>query len=186
MQSRAACGDGVVFVCIGVSLRASEARRIAEHELLGHALPRLAARSHPLGLLRVGCARSSDDEEGRALHIEERSGLLDEGRLTDPFGRTHDFRSCLVILTSNLGAATAATPGFTATAEGAAASAGAQVVRRFFRPEFFNRLDAVVAFQPLAAGTLEALLDKELADLEQRAGLRDTMDLEKSRGRRNV
>lgn len=100
-------------------------------------------------------------------------GLLDEGRLTDPFGRTHDFRSCLVILTSNLGAATAATPGFTATAEGAAASAGAQVVRRFFRPEFFNRLDAVVAFQPLAAGTLEALLDKELADLEQRAGLRE-------------
>ncbi|HWO13379.1 MAG TPA: tyrosine/phenylalanine carboxypeptidase domain-containing protein, partial [Polyangiaceae bacterium] len=80
MQSRAACGDGVVFVCTGVSLRASEARRIAAHELLGHALPRLAARSHPLGLLRVGCARSSDDEEGRALHIEERSGLLDEGR----------------------------------------------------------------------------------------------------------
>jgi hypothetical protein len=80
LASRAACGDGVIFVRAGDPLSVTEARRIAAHELLGHALPRLAARAHPLGLLRVGSARSSDDEEGRALHIEAESGDLDATR----------------------------------------------------------------------------------------------------------
>lgn len=80
LTSRAACGDGVIYVRAGERLTPSEARRIAAHELMGHALPRLAARSHPLGLLRVGSARSSDDEEGRALHIEAQLGLLDGAR----------------------------------------------------------------------------------------------------------
>jgi hypothetical protein len=77
LASRAACGEGVIFVRGGEQLSAAEARRITAHELLGHALPRLAARAHPLGLLRVGSARASDDEEGRALHIEAERGDLD-------------------------------------------------------------------------------------------------------------
>jgi hypothetical protein len=80
LASRAACGDGVIFIGAGQRLSAREARRIALHELLGHALPRLAARSHDLGLLRVGSARANDDEEGRALHIEAAHGLLDVAR----------------------------------------------------------------------------------------------------------
>jgi hypothetical protein len=80
LQSRAACGDGVIFVSAGQPLLPSEARRVAAHELHGHALPRLLGRSHPLGLLRVGCAGANDDEEGRALHIEEHVGLLHAGR----------------------------------------------------------------------------------------------------------
>jgi hypothetical protein len=80
LASRAACGDGVVFVRAGDLLATAEARRIALHELFGHALPRLAARAHPLGLLRVGSARSTDDEEGRALHIEATAELLDDRR----------------------------------------------------------------------------------------------------------
>jgi hypothetical protein len=80
LSSRAACGDGVIFVRAGERLEAAEARRIALHELFGHALPRLAARAHPLGLLRVGSARSTDDEEGRALHIEAAAELLDARR----------------------------------------------------------------------------------------------------------
>jgi uncharacterized protein DUF1704 len=80
LASRAACGDGVIFVRAGEALSVAEARRITAHELLGHALPRLAARAHPLGLLRVGSARSSDDEEGRALHIEAQHGALDATR----------------------------------------------------------------------------------------------------------
>jgi hypothetical protein len=64
----------------GELLSVNEARRIAAHELLGHALPRVLARRHELGLLRVGSARSSDDEEGRALHIEALHDLLDDTR----------------------------------------------------------------------------------------------------------
>jgi hypothetical protein len=80
LASRAACGDGVIYVRAGERLSAAQARRIAAHELLGHALPRLEARAHSLGLLRVGSARCTDDEEGRALHIEAREGLLDAER----------------------------------------------------------------------------------------------------------
>jgi hypothetical protein len=77
LASRAACGDGVIFVAAGQRLTAQQARRVTLHELLGHALPRLAARTQALGLLRVGSARSNDDEEGRALHIEAAHELLD-------------------------------------------------------------------------------------------------------------
>jgi Domain of unknown function (DUF1704) len=80
LASRAACGDGVIFVGAGQRLTAAEARRVSVHELLGHALPRLEASTHPLGLLRVGSARSSDEEEGRALHIEAAHELLDVKR----------------------------------------------------------------------------------------------------------
>ncbi|HTV22374.1 MAG TPA: tyrosine/phenylalanine carboxypeptidase domain-containing protein, partial [Polyangiaceae bacterium] len=80
LASRASCGDGVIYVRAGEPLTAPQARRIAMHELCGHALPRLEARAHPLGLVRVGSARSSDDEEGRALHIEAQHGLLDSDR----------------------------------------------------------------------------------------------------------
>jgi uncharacterized protein DUF1704 len=80
LSSRAACGDGVIFLRAGELLSVKEARRIAAHELLGHALPRVLARRHELGLLHVGSARSSDDEEGRALHIEALDDLLDDTR----------------------------------------------------------------------------------------------------------
>lgn len=80
LASRAACGDGVIVVGAGQRLSLAEARRVTAHEVVGHALPRLAAREHELGLLRVGSARSNDDEEGRAIHIEAAHGLLDEGR----------------------------------------------------------------------------------------------------------
>lgn len=78
--SVAACGEGVIFVRPGARLSARAARRVVLHELLGHALPRLAARGERLGLLRAGTARANDDEEGRALHIEERHDALDDVR----------------------------------------------------------------------------------------------------------
>jgi hypothetical protein len=80
LASRAACGDGVVFVGAGHWLSAREARRIALHELLGHALPRLEARRQALGLARVGSARANDDEEGRAVDTEAAHDLLDDVR----------------------------------------------------------------------------------------------------------
>lgn len=76
LGSRAASGDGVIFVQAAVPLRRAEAWRISQHEVFGHALPRVHARAQTQGLFRVGSARASDDEEGRALVIEERQRLL--------------------------------------------------------------------------------------------------------------
>jgi hypothetical protein len=72
LASRAATGDGLIFVRAGTPLSAREGARIARHELFAHALPRVRSRQQPLGLLRVGCAGATEDEEGRALLIEQR------------------------------------------------------------------------------------------------------------------
>jgi ATP-dependent Clp protease ATP-binding subunit ClpC len=94
-------------------------------------------------------------------------GVFDEGRLTDRFGRTASFRSAVLILTSNLGAGKMSSFGF----------GPAQAVRydrealAFFRPEFFNRIDAVVAFQPLPEEAIQAITRKELDEIARREGL---------------
>ncbi|HXI71445.1 MAG TPA: AAA family ATPase [Verrucomicrobiae bacterium] len=94
-------------------------------------------------------------------------GLLDEGRVTDRFGRVTWFRSAIIIMTSNLGANAPGSTGF-------AASAGPSYeseVTKFFRPEFFNRLDGVITFQPLKLEQVEAVTRKELSELAAREGL---------------
>jgi len=94
-------------------------------------------------------------------------GLMDEGRLTDRYGRVTWFRSAVIIMTSNLGATTSASAGFSADAGPSYESE----VAKFFRPEFFNRLDAVIAFKPLAREEIERITRKELAEMTQREGL---------------
>jgi ATP-dependent Clp protease ATP-binding subunit ClpC len=93
--------------------------------------------------------------------------VLDEGRLTDRFGRVTWFRSAIIIMTSNLGANVTGHAGF-------AAEAGPNYeseVSKFFRPEFFNRLDAVITFNPLGHAEVEAIVRKELSELAAREGL---------------
>jgi hypothetical protein len=80
LASAAAAGDGVILVRPGVLHSAGAARRIAVHEVIGHVLPRSVARGEVLGLFRVGSAHGADDEEGRALLLEEREGLLGTAR----------------------------------------------------------------------------------------------------------
>lgn len=80
LGSHAATAEGVIFVRAGMLLGAQRSLRIARHEVLGHALPRVHAQAQPVALFRAGSAQSSDDEEGRALGIEQREGLLDEAR----------------------------------------------------------------------------------------------------------
>lgn len=92
--------------------------------------------------------------------------LLDEGRLTDRFGRVTQFRSTIVVLTSNLGANRSGPAGFAAAFD----HAGEPEVAKFFRPEFFNRLNAVVTFRPLSRSDMEAITRKELAGLALREG----------------
>ena len=94
-------------------------------------------------------------------------GLFDEGRLTDRFGRTTDFRSTVVIVTSNLGTAGGRSIGFTPDESTRLLKA----VHDFFRPEFFNRIDAVVPFEPLSKDVCRRIVRMELSRLESRERL---------------
>ncbi len=104
--------------------------------------------------------------------------LLGEGRLTDALGRTTDFSRTIILMTSNLGATEARHPlGFVA-ADGASQAAGYRAaVERFFRPEFVNRIDAIVPFQSLPAGEAVRIARLQLDALLQREGLLRRMTL---------
>nr|MCU0700110.1 AAA family ATPase [Myxococcaceae bacterium] len=97
--------------------------------------------------------------------------VLGEGRLTDGRGRTTDFRSALIVMTSNLGAQTQR-PRVGFGDEGATALRTHVLgeIRRFFRPEFFNRLDDVIVFAPLGQPELSSIVERELARVAGRSG----------------
>jgi ATP-dependent Clp protease ATP-binding subunit ClpC len=98
--------------------------------------------------------------------------LLGEGRLTDAAGRLSDARQAVLILTSNLGVREAASQ--TGFARGDPAEARAHYLsaaQRFFRPEFFNRIDRVVPFRPLDRASLRAVVEQQLAELLSRRGI---------------
>ncbi len=100
--------------------------------------------------------------------------VFDDGRLTDRRGNTADFRHCVVIMTSNLGATLphGATVGFSGEQAQFTSAGVERAVGRSFRREFVNRIDRVVVFRPLGLGVMRELLRKELNDVLHRRGLR--------------
>ncbi|MFZ5894571.1 MAG: tyrosine/phenylalanine carboxypeptidase domain-containing protein [Myxococcota bacterium] len=76
----AAAGDGFVAIRRGAHLSALAAERVAAHELLAHVMPRLQAAHEALGIYRVGTRGANEDEEGRALCIEQRLATWDSAR----------------------------------------------------------------------------------------------------------
>lgn len=100
--------------------------------------------------------------------------ILDDGRLTDGRGRTVDFRNTIIILTSNLGSEIfqkETKTGSKAEELLAKESRERQVmelVHKFFRPEFLNRLDAIVIYRPLDQEMIRQILDKELEKIAHR------------------
>jgi ATP-dependent Clp protease ATP-binding subunit ClpC len=94
-------------------------------------------------------------------------GLFDEGRLTDRFGRLTTFKSCILIMTSNLGATSTEAFGLSRTSGKSYLSE----VAAHFRPEFFNRIDAVVTFAPLSQPAMRRIAEMELESLGRREGL---------------
>ncbi len=80
LASLAATGDGVILVATGKWVTRRDVERTVLHEIAGHALPRAAAAQQRLGIFALGTARGVDDQEGRALLIEESAGFLDAGR----------------------------------------------------------------------------------------------------------
>jgi ATP-dependent Clp protease ATP-binding subunit ClpA len=95
--------------------------------------------------------------------------LLDDGRLTGSQGRTVSFRNTVVIMTSNIGstalieAAESGADAFAAAAERVRTS-----LRDHFRPEFLNRIDEVIVFQPLGEDQLKEIVGLLLAAVERR------------------
>ncbi len=91
--------------------------------------------------------------------------VLDDGRLTDGQGRTVDFRNSILVLTSNLGSSYLVD--LTLSPEGRRESVMA-AVRDAFKPEFLNRLDDVLIFEPLDVEALESIVDLQLDRLRAR------------------
>jgi ATP-dependent Clp protease ATP-binding subunit ClpA len=98
--------------------------------------------------------------------------LLGEGRLTDALGRTADFTNSIIILTSNLGVREAeAQIGFRDNAA-AAAHSYSKAAEKFFRPEFFNRLDRVLPFRRLSREHMRQIAERLVNDVLHREGFR--------------
>ncbi|MET3932092.1 ATP-dependent chaperone ClpB [Arthrobacter sp. OAP107] len=91
--------------------------------------------------------------------------VLDDGRLTDGQGRTVDFRNVILVLTSNLGSQFLVDPTLDANAKRNAVMA---TVNASFKPEFLNRLDEVVLFDPLSVEELARIVELQVADLAKR------------------
>jgi ATP-dependent Clp protease ATP-binding subunit ClpB len=91
--------------------------------------------------------------------------VLDDGRLTDGQGRTVDFRSAILVLTSNLGSQFLVDPTMSGEAKKEAVLAA---VRAAFKPEFLNRLDDVVVFEALTTAELARIVDLQVAALAAR------------------
>lgn len=91
--------------------------------------------------------------------------VLDDGRLTDGQGRTVDFRNSILVLTSNLGSQFLSDASLDDHAKREAVMGA---VRQAFRPEFLNRLDDVVMFDPLSMADLGRIVETNLAKLNSR------------------
>jgi ATP-dependent Clp protease ATP-binding subunit ClpB len=91
--------------------------------------------------------------------------VLDDGRLTDGQGRTVDFRSTILVLTSNLGSHFLVDPTLSREAKNDAVLSS---VRSAFKPEFLNRLDDVVLFEPLGMEELSRIVELQIGLLARR------------------
>ena len=101
--------------------------------------------------------------------------VLDDGRLTDGQGRTVDFRNVILVMTSNLGSQYLVDPTMSPDAKRDAVMGA---VRGQFKPEFLNRLDEVVIFDPLTQDELSHIVELQVASLSRRlADRRITLDV---------
>ncbi len=103
---------------------------------------------------------------------------LGEGRVSDANGRTADLRNAIVVMTSNLGAERSVSQGLGFGPAGAEGDESDRLARhyveqaeRFFRPEFFNRLDRIVAFRPLSQEAMRLVARRELGRMLMREGV---------------
>lgn len=96
--------------------------------------------------------------------------VLEDGRLTDSHGRTVDFRNTVIVMTSNLGSAQIQELVGDREAQRAAVM---DAVGTHFRPEFVNRIDEVVIFEPLARDQIAGITEIQLGRLRSRLAERE-------------
>lgn len=118
-------------------------------------------REQPLSLVLL-----DEIEKAHSEVFDLLLGILGEGRLTDDAGRFVDFRTTMIVMTSNLGVTETRPAGF------GEASGGDYLrkVRAHFRPELYNRIDYVLAFRALAPEDVQQIVDLELASVVKRSG----------------
>ena len=85
--------------------------------------------------------------------------ILDDGRLTDSYGRTVDFKNTIIIMTSNVGSE------YILNNEPEKVE---QELHKYFKPEFINRIDEVIMFNKLTKEVLSSILDKLIKEIETR------------------
>lgn len=85
--------------------------------------------------------------------------ILDDGRVTDSNGRTVDFKNTIIIMTSNLGSEHVLENNKNAVLD---------EIRKYFRPEFVNRIDEIVVFNTLTKEAINKILDKIISQIEYR------------------
>ncbi len=122
-----------------------------------------AVREKPFSVLLLDEAEKADPSIFDAL-----LSILDEGMLTDAYGRVTSFRNTIIILTTNIGANNRASIGFNSTES--EDQKYLSELGKFFRPEFINRLDNILVFNPLDKEAINAICSKELKELNQREG----------------
>src|SRR5690606_10086456 len=101
--------------------------------------------------------------------------IMEEGRLTDSFGRHIDFRNVIVIMTSNIGANLIKNSTGLGFGKGGGESGSDKMkdmimgeVERHFRPEFINRLDEIVIFNQLTKEDMQRIVENELVKVNDR------------------
>lgn len=106
--------------------------------------------------------------------------VLDDGRLTDGQGRTVDFRNTVIIMTSNLGSEHMSSNAPLGFASGDAEATQRDIkqkvmgrLREFMRPEFLNRIDDTLLFNPLTRDQLREIVSMQLQDSEERLAAQD-------------
>jgi ATP-dependent Clp protease ATP-binding subunit ClpC len=112
--------------------------------------------------------------------------IMEEGRLTDSFGRHVDFKNVILIMTSNIGADLikgGASFGFAKRTDvqdyDRMRNSLMSEIEKFFRPEFINRLDEVIVFRPLDRENLTSIIEFELSKVRERLAAKNmTLDLD--------
>jgi ATP-dependent Clp protease ATP-binding subunit ClpA len=91
--------------------------------------------------------------------------VMDHGSLTDSNGRKSDFRNVIIVMTTNAGAASMSRSSIGFTNQDHSTD-GMEVIKKVFTPEFRNRLDAIVQFDPLSQEHIANVVDKFLVQLQ--------------------
>lgn len=119
-----------------------------------------AVRRHPYSVILFDEIEKANPEVFNVL-----LQLMDDGRLTDSKGRTVDFKNTIIILTSNL-----ASDRITQLKDQPEEQekVAAEALRQQFRPEFLNRLDDIIIFQPLSEDELLQIVDLQLEEVAAR------------------